>query len=70
MIPPSDELSLLEEKREAEAEAELSTTMGSGKVKGEPVMFSSDFAGLQMGRQERSPSTRPKTKYGIGCHAC
>ncbi|XP_022274937.1 hydrocephalus-inducing protein homolog isoform X4 [Canis lupus familiaris] len=40
VIPPSDELSLLEEKREAEAEAELSTTMGSGKTQEEQATSS------------------------------
>ncbi|XP_048966657.1 hydrocephalus-inducing protein homolog isoform X2 [Canis lupus dingo] len=40
VIPPSDELSLPEEKREAEAEAELSTTMGSGKTQEEQATSS------------------------------
>lgn len=35
VTPPSEELSLMEEKREVEAETEFSATPGSSKVKGE-----------------------------------
>lgn len=48
VIPPSEELSLLEEKREVESEAELSA-IGSMKVKRK--QFTLTLAGLQMGRK-------------------
>ncbi|XP_006746825.1 hydrocephalus-inducing protein homolog, partial [Leptonychotes weddellii] len=40
VIPPSEELSLLEEKREGEAETELSGTVGSGKTQEEQTTSS------------------------------
>lgn len=47
VTPPSEELSLVEEKREVEAEAESSATIGSLKVKGAVVLWT--LAGPQTG---------------------
>lgn len=62
VIPPSEELSLLEEKREVESEAELSA-IGSAKVKSKHFILT--LAGLQMGRKVLT-STWPETGCGAG----
>ncbi|XP_077746033.1 hydrocephalus-inducing protein homolog isoform X4 [Canis aureus] len=59
VIPPSDELSLPEEKREAEAEAELSTTMGSGKTQEEQATSSK---GIRQKPKEKADQARDTQK--------
>lgn len=53
VTPPSEEASLTEEKKEVEAEAELSATPGSSKVKG-------DTYPPDLGEASQGPSTWPK----------
>lgn len=50
VIPPSEELSLLDEKREGEADAELSGTLGSGKVRSKPATCSPDLGRTSVGQ--------------------
>lgn len=65
VLTPSEELSLLEEKRELEAE-ELSTALGAVKVESEQVVLLT-LAGLQMGGESGSTTAWPKIEYGVGC---
>ncbi|KAB1274160.1 Hydrocephalus-inducing protein-like protein [Camelus dromedarius] len=53
VTPPSEELSLMEEKKEAEADGDVSTTTGSSKVKkADPVLI------LIKGQEEQTTSSK------------
>ena len=58
ITPPSEDFSLIEEKREVEAETELSTTPGSSKVNGETYP-------PDLGETSHGPSMWPKIEPGV-----